>query len=931
MRRVPARVKETFSLISLAVCFPTLASGPLQGETHQIHVFFTCAAPAARSPEIPVFPSVSQQRLIATATVVAVAFSGILSVPQSLAQPAGSQTVTQYYRAEYTYVHKYNAASNHLDVPIAGQWRYTVIQGGNLAAVSQEAGKLVVTPHKGAKGDVVVVVTDSLGSTFKYTVTVDNTERTIAGPTTTTHNLVWNFDGNGSGVIHVPVGGRWSIVSGGENVSARLDGERLIVAPLPNAKGRTTVIEVADPNGNIDRFSITVNVKTKTVNRLLSVDDGGEITLDTTGTWQLIKGHDLVTVREENGAIVVRAKEGVGGEAIVAVKDQAGTEYRYSISVDDTTPEVEERKGSLVDGLRFGQRFEGEWSYRVVTGGELITITSQGSEFRAQGREGANGKAVVEILDQRGRITYRYTFDIISTSKPASVRVVDKYMTDRDELQVTKWKPGNTFTIESGDGLLGGTDQVSNTLTLHPRQGADGTVVVVEKDEKGQVVVRYNVTIAPASIEQVTYTITSKQTAAVTGSNLVLVSGGEYAELVKDGDTWTIVPREGANGTVVVEGRDARGRTQIRYTVTITPAPVEKPAPKPASVTIEHRFELTEETRLTIGDGHTIWINRPELVVVDCDDRGTCVITPAPGATGVVIVEERDGRGNVITRWTLTIVAPTTSTTSTTPAPSPNPTPTPEPAQTPSPTPAPGQIEVIPGPGPGGGGVTVRVPGRGGQLVTIGGDGEYTVRDNGDGTWTITRVDGKPVAGPLNLAWTGNNGDTVTNNITINAHLTVPAPNPGKGSSDGKCAAAVVGAASPLLLLIPLGILTQVRIPGLEGLQAQVNSAIRETNARIQEGLGIFNEDRANRAANINDALAIVNPETIGLALGSLALIAAGLVVGDAVLRACGLEEATSSHAIANAGGGQGPKLEKLRRPTPSPQAAPSSQPAAAR
>lgn len=876
------------------------------------------------------FPSVSQQRLIATATVVAVAFSGILSVPQSLAQPAGSQTVTQYYRAEYTYVHKYNATSDHLDVPIAGQWRYTVIQGGNLAAVSQEAGKLVVTPHEGAKGDVVVVVTDSLGSTFKYTVTVDNTERTIAGPTTTTHNLVWNFDGNGSGVIHVPAGGRWSIVSGGENVSARLDGERLVVAPLPDAKSRTTVIEVADPNGNIDRFSITVNVKTKTVNRLLSVDDGGEITLDTTGAWQLLKGHDLVTVREEYGAIVVRAKEGVGGEAIVAVKDQAGTEYRYSISVEDTMPEVEERTFTIYDGSKYGYPVAPSYNHRVVAGSGLIEVTREENIVRVKGISGANGTAVVEILDARNRVTARYTFDIISTSKPASVRVVDKHMTDRDELQVTKRKPGNTFTIESGDGLLGGTDQVSNTLTLHPRQGADGTVVVVEKDEKGQVVVRYNVTIAPASIEQVTYTITSKQTAAVTGSNLVLVSGGEYAELVKDGDTWTIVPREGANGTVVVEGRDARGRTQIRYTITITPAPVDKPAPKPASVTIEHRFELTEETRLTIGDGHTIWINRPELVVVDCDDRGTCVITPAPGATGVVIVEERDGRGNVITRWTLTIVAPTTSTTSTTPAPSPNPTPTPESARTPSPTPAPGQIEVIPGPGHGGG-VTVRVPGSGGQLVIIGGDGEYTIRDNGDGTWTITRIDGKPVAGPLNLAWTGNNGDTVTNNITINAQLTAPTPDAGKGSSDGKCAASVVGAVSPLLLLIPLGILTQVRIPGLEGLQAQVNSAIRETNARIQEGLGIFNEDRANRAANINDALAIVNPETIGLALGSLALIAAGLVVGDAVLRACGLEEATSSHAIANAGGGQGPKLEKLRRPTPSPQAAPSSQLAAAR
>lgn len=870
------------------------------------------------------FLSVSQQRLIASATAAAVAFSGILPAPPSTAQTA-AQATSQFYRAEYTYVHKYNATSNHLDVPIAGQWRYAVTEGGHLATVSQEAGKLVVVPHEGAKGDVVVVVTDSLGSTFKYTVSVDNTARTPSGPTTTTHNLVWNFDGNGSGVIHVPAGGGWKIVSGGENVSARLDGERLIIAPLPDAKAHTTVIEVTDAFGNTDRFSITVNVKTKTVNRLLSIDDGEQITLDTKGAWQLIKGQDLVTVREENGAIVVRARDGVGGEAIVVVKDPAGTEYRYSISVEDTTPEVEERTFTIYDGGFYEYEIEEQNRLRLISGAGLVDIKQQTTILKVQGKPGANGTAVVEILDARNRVTARYTYDIISTAKPPTVRVIDKHMADRDELRVTTRKPGNTFTIESGEGLLGGTDQEGNTLTLHPRQGADGTVVVLEKDEKGQVVVRYNVTITPAPIEQVTHTITSKQTAAVTGSNLVLVSGGEVAELVKDGDTWAIVPREGASGTVVVEGRDARGRTQIRYTITITPAPVEKPALKPIPVTVEHRFELTKEARLTIGDGHTIWINRPELVVVDCDGSGTCVITPAPGATGVVIIEERDGRGNVITRWTLTIVAPAPTTSATTSA-------APEPAQTATPTPTPGQIEVISGPG---GGITVRVPGSGGQLVVVGGGGEYTLRDNGDGTWTITRVDGKPVAGPLNLAWTGNNGDTVTNNITINAQLTAPAPNPGKSSSDGTCAASVVGAASPLLLLIPLGILTQVRIPGLEGLQAQLSDAIRETNARIQEGLGIFNEDRANRAADVNDALAIVNPETIGLALGSLALIAAGLVVGDAVMRACGLEEATSSHAIANAdtnaGGGQGPKLEKLRRPTPSPQAAPSSQPAAAR
>ena len=121
------------------------------------------------------------------------------------------------------------------------------------------------------------------------------------------------------------------------------------------------------------------------------------------------------------------------------------------------------------------------------------------------------------------------------------------------------------------------------------------------------------------------------------------------------------------------------------------------------------------------------------------------------------------------------------------------------------------------------------------------------------------------------------------------------------GSSDPKCIASLVGLASPLLLLIPLGVLSQVNIPGLEGVRGQLNAAIQDANNRIQQGLGIYDHDRASRAAGVQGAFAVENSQMIGVAAGALGVITAGLLIGDAVLRACGQEESTSSYQLGEA------------------------------
>lgn len=840
-------------------------------------------------------PPRTEPKCLAATVIAAMTLSATVPIQPAVAQPASPSSapsapiarasqVTQFYRTEYTFVYRYSTATNRLDVPISGSWTYAVTQGGELATVTKEAGKLVVTPQPGAKGDVVVVVTDSLGSTYKYTVSVDNTVPAVQnpGPTTFHLNYIWRFVGsNGAGVIQLPEGGRWKVVSGGEYIDARADGQKLIITPKPNANGHNVVIEATDKDGNTYRYEITINIQTNDVTFIKRIEPGQEVIIDEVSTWTMLYGNELINVRETNGKLIVQAKGGVNGEAEISVKDPRGDEKRYTFDVADTAPVIEERSFNLYDGGEYGFSVQTDYTARVVSGEQFVSVSRTGEELVVRGGV-EPGSALMEIRDSKGRLVARYTFNVVTSLKTAKTRVVNQQITDRGELHVAKGSEANTLSIESGKDLVEVVAGPNGDLTLYPKQGANGTVVVLEKDAKGNVVTRYNVVVTPAPVDETTRSITSDQTVTIAGPNLVLVRGGELVDIKKNGGDWTLVPKPGANGTVVVEGRDERGRTRVRYTVNISPAPAPSAAaaPRLTHVTVEHLVELTDKYTLQIGDGHTIWIDRPDLVVIDGDGRGGYVIKPAPGASGTVIIEERDGAGSAINRWVITITQPAAGQV---------------------PAPEQGTIEVVGQDG----GLAVKVPGSGGRLEIVGGGDEYIIRDNGDGTWTITRKDGKPVTGTLHLTWSDAGGRTVAANVTITNTQTTQNTNivlePGRASSESKCTGAIVAVAAPLLLLIPLGILTQVRIPGLEALQAQISDAIRDTNAHIQEGLGIYDEERAKRAASINDALAVVNPQTIGLAAGSLALIAAGLIVGDAVLRACGQEEATITHAVQNA------------------------------
>ncbi|MDY6049988.1 MAG: Rib/alpha-like domain-containing protein [Corynebacterium sp.] len=151
-----------------------------------------------------------------------------------------------------------------------------------------------------------------------------------------------------------------------------------------------------------------------------------------------------------------------------------------------------------------------------------------------------------------------------------------------------------------------------------------------------------------------------------------------------------------------------------------------------------------------------------------------------------------------------------------------------------------------------------------------------------EGTWTISDAAGIPIA-KVSVTKPGAGADaagTSAENMSVN----------------GKCVGALVGLGVPLLLLLPLGLLTQVRIPGLEGLAAQINGQIAEINTQVQKSLGIFDEQMAAAAGGVQ--IPARELATVG---GILAAMTIGLLIADAVAQECAPDYAGLSSMMKDA------------------------------
>lgn len=639
----------------------------------------------------------------------------------------------------------------------------------------------------------------------------------------------------------------------------------------------------------------------------------------------------FVRVQSEGDNLFIYPKPGVDGKRLdIVLADGNGTSWlhRFEIKlVVDTRETVHQLKSG--ETLEIAKRS----SHVVTQGGHLVAVSSSSTNATnlvVTANPGVGGLAIVEVKDEWGN-TYRHKITVVDTHSapnpnpqpnpnpaPAPAPVVATHVLtihDRQDAVIKYGTSTNTLTIISGGDLIFPLQPTAGGWVLAPRQGSNGLVVLEERDASGRALARYEVTIVPARISEYSYNIHSGQKLEIRGSNLVLVSGEGLSTLTQTPTTWTIQPKPGASGQIVVEGRDARGRVEVRYTLTLVTPPSAGGGVTTIPAVVDHFFNVAPGGKIefTITPGNTLHVDRPDMVTIT-EQGNQRIVTVKPGASGTVVITERDPNGNPVNRYTITIVSPPAGAGEGTGAPGGSGGP--GGATIIDEKPASGTETVTPGGVPGGapgqggtidiistgpdGTITVRVPGTGGTLKVGDGTG-FRIVDNGDGTWTITRLDGTPITGPLPITWTGAGGIEVTNTVTVTVDQASESGNAAGSSLDPKCIASLVGFSAPLLLLIPLGILAQVRVPGLEFLHDQLNGALQRLNAQAQQGLGIYDDRGARTAANAQAAFHRRNDELIGAGVGALALLALGLVAGDLTMRACGYGEHTSSQMIKNA------------------------------
>ncbi|QRQ67334.1 YPDG domain-containing protein [Corynebacterium tuberculostearicum] len=121
-----------------------------------------------------------------------------------------------------------------------------------------------------------------------------------------------------------------------------------------------------------------------------------------------------------------------------------------------------------------------------------------------------------------------------------------------------------------------------------------------------------------------------------------------------------------------------------------------------------------------------------------------------------------------------------------------------------------------------------------------------------------------------------------------------------------RCAPAAAGLGLPLLFLLPIGLASQMNIPGFSPLVKQVsaqidgiNRQLGQKNAQLQKQLGIFNGPLAKQANQIDLMLKKVSPEA-GRIGGGIALAAAGALALGLLINSCAPGAGSSSSSSSS-------------------------------
>ncbi|WP_168167530.1 hypothetical protein, partial [Corynebacterium sp. HMSC034B08] len=596
---------------------------------------------------------------------------------------------------------------------------------------------------------------------------------------------------------------------------------------------------------------------------------------------------------DENGNWKVMPKLGTDDKIVIVEKFGDDELVEYTINV--TPSEIDEVRKNVKSGATVG--ITGD-NLKVTKGNELldggdIKVTKgkdplNGDDINQYSLEfvdGANGEVVVEVLNSRGIAYQRYIFNVT----PQGAREEKFELTPKSESSITMNSSEFTYKVKGEDVI--DVKREGDTLQVKPKDGKTGTATVEVRSGE-TVVERYTYTVVPgknggntASSDDYKLSVDGRFTITRINNNPIeIIEGAEWVKVVEEDGKWILVPKGPESIGKTVKVIERRGDVVVRrYNIEVLPEGKQLNFEEFRTVLYKNIKDSVD-----FGEKYTYKVvHGKDLVTVTEPEPGKLAIEAKPGKRGLAQIEIRDPEGNLVR--VVDAVIPDTSE-----------------GELPKPRPS-----IKPN------------PGKDGSYIVDFEGGSNNVEINictGDGSCTIVPNDkvvdkgghlevdagkvpgGKLVVVPIE---NGVRSDKQEDYVEIDLGVDLQGNKTEKGSSeiDGKCIASIIGLSAPLLLAIPLGILSQVRIPGLEGLSAQVNDAIRQANDQIQRGLGIHDDDRSRRAAGLQGAFNVANPEMLSLAAGSLGAITLGLFLIDGVLRACGQEEMTSSYKIGEATG----------------------------
>ena len=824
-------------------------------------------------------------------------------------------------------------------------------------AQSEDGTNWLVKPKKGETGAVKIVFTDDNGVEYNYTLEIVKDPN--GGPSLRNDSI--ENQPNEYAQIDIKDGWTFEIVEGKDVITLEefkdKDGKHLNARPLDDEAYGTAIVHVKDKDGQLVAIW-TINVapprdwtgqikvvenETNVVDRSIvrifrGIEDDAEQGLKA-NVLEVVEGKDLIdtdrSTMGENGAWELHFKPGKTGKVVVKEYQQRGdgqdadhiTTFIYNvgepqireINYNITSDNVLDLAGSnlsIVEGKDLIALKDGETlpEDAVKEGDE----TPKGvKELSLDLKREAEGTLVIENRNDEGYLFERYTINV-TPGRDANVTPIKRSMSWNAIAEVVfnqdKEYP-DTFKVLEGEDLINVREGDKN-LTITGKNGETGKAVIEVKDKRGVWAI-YELDITDPQVGAREYTVSTNSEFVATmvkqENTFQVVEGARFFEAPQDRNgQWVLKPKADAAGNkgLVVE-YDKNGNEINRYRINITQGKV--------SQTRDVRDYLVEGQARKfpqLSAQNTFVVVSGAENVDYSTENGELAITAKPGTAGKKVrVEEHNTNGDVVRNILFTVV--------------------PEGAVSAEGATAGGNKDLP--------GITINNNTESGAVNV---EFKQGVKDMSIISGDVTKI---PTAEGVTLQGTPEaiakakkciadkqaNGETVkpgdcgipveyllidadgnqayqpgtiTVEVSMGGELNGNTQPEQKGSSaelDGKCIAGIVGLTAPLLLAIPVGILSQVQIPGLEHVSAQINAAIQEANNQIQRGLGIYDEDRASRAASIQGAFAIDNPQMLGLAAGSLAAITIGLLAVDGVMRACGAEEYTSSYMIGKATGSE--------------------------